>query len=623
MAKITCGSVIRRFGVSDDPGTAGCLVLFPGHYDSPFLLTAGHVLVGRAAKQLDPVEAKDLPGQVIGLLMGWTGLGGEVTVDAALVRVDPEMVSSKIGTLGIPNGINLNPNVGDRLTIFAMGEHRSGIIKELQVDRLLTMVGPDFEQPVTYRKQILCNNFTINGCSGAIALDDKGNIVGMVVAGDEETFTMITPIDAILKHPDWGEGESLEVVGVAMSAAGPSLPPTPPPPIVRPTPNLGNAPPPRPDGGLEAALLTAIRQNEIGDASPYRLSYAAKGSSGASFGFMQGDMAVGLPIVQSTFCDVLAAAHIPDDKINSLAQTLSVHLIQNPLSKEDTELVNAALNAPAGRALVDRMDQVIFADVRQHLDRCVAAGVGSGRTITPKAQIYMLLWINMTGPPTILLKWLSGEDVTMASTVPKPDQIVDATAMENYLRATDFFSENPGNLPHFLQSAAAGAVLLGPAAPVGSAAPVRYARLSAGPKSDLNATPAIQQLVAIVSESSRTLPDGYRVVVTSTLRPGATVAGTGGISQHALGNAIDVVIVNPDGEQIPNEGNDDTGLYRQLAIGAFHANQRLFPERSGQLAWGGNFTTGPADGPRDLMHFDYGGDRGTFGRLANQASGIA
>ena len=29
--------------------------------------------------------------------------------------------------------------------------------------------------------------------------------------------------------------------------------------------------------------------------------------------------------------------------------------------------------------------------------------------------------------------------------------------MENYLRATRYFHENPGNLPHILQSAAAGA----------------------------------------------------------------------------------------------------------------------------------------------------------------------
>jgi hypothetical protein len=615
MAKITCGAVIRRLGATDDPGTAGCLVQFADESENIFCLTAGHVLVGRTAKQRDKVEAKELPGDVIGLLMGWTGLGGQTTVDAALVRVDLETVSPEIGSLGVPTGVNLNPKVGDRLRIFAMGKERSGTIKNIETDRVITMVGPDFEQLVTYRKQILCRNFTVKGCSGAIAVDDDGRVVGMVVAGDENSFTLITPIGAILKHADWGEGEPLVIVGIPVAM--------PPSPVVRPSPDPGSTPPPRSDSALEAAFRTAIRLNEIGDASPYQLSFAAKGSSGASFGFMQGDMAVGSPIVQKTFRDALAAEGVPATQIDSLVQALSVHLIQNPLSQEDTALVNGAMNSPAGRVLIDKMDSYILAEVRRQLDKCLVAAEESGRTIAPKAQIYMLLWINMTGPPTVLLAWLSGQDVTMTRVVSKPGQIIDAAAMEDYLRATDFFSENPGNLPHLLQSAAAGVALLGPAASAGAGAPVRNVRLSGAEGVDLNASPAIQQLVAIVSESSRALPEGYQVVVTSTFRPGATVAGTGGTSQHALGNAIDVSIVGTDGKAIPNEGEDYTGLYRQLAIGAFHANQRLFPNRSGQLAWGGNFTTGPADGPRDLMHFDYGGDRGKFGSLAKEASAIA
>src|ERR1700730_8272561 len=101
---------------------------------------------------------------------------------------------------------------------------------------------------------------------------------------------------------------------------------------------------------------------------------------------------------------------------------------------------------------------------------------------------------------------------------------------------------------------------------------------------------------------------------------GATVAGTGGRSQHADGNAIDIEIINPRGGIIPNQGADDTGLYKLLAIEAFRANQSMFPARSGHLAWGGNFTIGPAGAARDLMHFDYGGDRGHFGSLAQEAA---
>jgi hypothetical protein len=114
-----------------------------------------------------------------------------------------------------------------------------------------------------------------------------------------------------------------------------------------------------------------------------------------------------------------------------------------------------------GRIEVDNMDEVIFTGLFEELQKCIATAGGSDRSITPKAQIYMVLWINMTGAPTVLLRWLSGETVRMAKTVPSPGKIVDAAAMEGYLRATDFFSENPGNMPHFLQSAAGGANVLG------------------------------------------------------------------------------------------------------------------------------------------------------------------
>ena len=103
------------------------------------------------------------------------------------------------------------------------------------------------------------------------------------------------------------------------------------------------------------------------------------------------------------------------------------------------------------------MDEHIFEGVCSQLDRCIGAARASERTIAPKAQIYMTLWINMSGPPTTLLTWLSGQDVVMATGVTKPGSIVDATAMEEYLRATPFFHENPGNFPHIQQSAAAGA----------------------------------------------------------------------------------------------------------------------------------------------------------------------
>ncbi len=214
-----------------------------------------------------------------------------------------------------------------------------------------------------------------------------------------------------------------------------------------------------PEDALKPGLRTALRLHEIGDSSPYQLFFAGKSKSGASFGFMQGDMAAGQPEVQQTFRQALAAAGAVPNAIASMEKRLSVHLIANPLDFAETTQVNGALLA--GRRLVDAMDETILQKVYDSLDTCIAEASASGRSIAPKALIYMALWINMTGPPTKLLIWLAGGDPVLRRPVPPPGQEVDGPTMETYLQATDYYIENPGNLPHMLQCAAAGAAVLG------------------------------------------------------------------------------------------------------------------------------------------------------------------
>ncbi|MGH7064965.1 MAG: phage tail tip lysozyme, partial [Stellaceae bacterium] len=194
---------------------------------------ASHVLVATKAQQFDPVVAKDLPGQTLGILFGWTDLTkGVTTTDAALVQVDPALVSPELGPLGLPKGTNLDPRIGARLSIFAAGQVRSGVIREIGVDRAVEVVGPDFTGSKTYLNQIRCDNFSLPGCSGAIAIDDDGKVVGMVVAGDGSTFTLVTPIDAVLANPDFtdsGRGPPLEVQATIPPTAK-TFPHTPPVP---------------------------------------------------------------------------------------------------------------------------------------------------------------------------------------------------------------------------------------------------------------------------------------------------------------------------------------------------------------------------------------------------------
>ena len=210
-----------------------------------------------------------------------------------------------------------------------------------------------------------------------------------------------------------------------------------------------------PDEALKPALRAALRMHEIGNENPYRLFFAAKGKSGASFGFMQGDLAAGQPDVQKTFREVLAAAALQPDVIADIARRLSVHLIANPLSPAETKQVNDALLA--GRASVDTMDETILAKIYVGVDTCIARAKQAGRSIAPKALLYVAMWINMTGPPSKLLVWLDGRDPQLRSPVASSGSLVDVPAVESYLLATDYYTENPRNFAHMQESAAAGA----------------------------------------------------------------------------------------------------------------------------------------------------------------------
>ena len=232
-----------------------------------------------------------------------------------------------------------------------------------------------------------------------------------------------------------------------------------------------------PDVAIKPALCAALRMNEIGTASPYRLSFAGKGKSGASFGFMQGDLAAKQTVVTQTFTAALAAQGFAQTRIKSLLKVLSVPSIANPLSKVDEDDIDAALLAQS--ALVDDMDEKILEGVYASLDKCTATAAASNRSIDPKALIYFALWINMSGPPTRLLTWIGGGEPHLPRPVPPPSAVITAEQAQTYLRATSYFVANPGNFPSFQAAAAVGAAHL-PGAPVpplalvNAAAPMLY-----------------------------------------------------------------------------------------------------------------------------------------------------
>lgn len=199
------------------------------------------------------------------------------------------------------------------------------------------------------------------------------------------------------------------------------------------------------DTTIFPALRAAIKQNELGTASPYCLSYARLGQSGASFGIFQGDTNVN-PLARSTLTDVLNAAGTDDAKVGAIVAALSRPLPDGcPLHPDDRAAADAALAAEFGQTIVDQMDEQLMQTVLHGIDACLAV-----RPIDPAAQLYLALWINMTGAPTTLLTWLAQTD----------GRSVSAAALEGYLQNTAYFRENPKNFAHLQASVATGAALL-------------------------------------------------------------------------------------------------------------------------------------------------------------------
>lgn len=218
--------------------------------------------------------------------------------------------------------------------------------------------------------------------------------------------------------------------------------------------------PPHLDDAAIPAVRAAVLANE--DSPPYQLTFAGVDDSGASFGRMQGDLNAHQETVGEVLHTALVAYRNPEGVpltapyVDYLEGMLQGPQASNPLSALETGIVDAALRQSSD--LVDEMDEGIFADICEELDTCIYAADLGGRTIDGHALLYMAMWINMTGRPSMLLDWLASTD-EIPGTEP-PGDVVDAAAMERYLRARQFYTEHPGNFAHLRDAEAAGATLL-------------------------------------------------------------------------------------------------------------------------------------------------------------------
>ena len=212
------------------------------------------------------------------------------------------------------------------------------------------------------------------------------------------------------------------------------------------------------DQAMLPAIKEAIKQNEIGNTSPYILSYARFGASGASFGIFQGDTNVNQN-ARATLSNVLETSGADADTVARIVAAVSQPLPNgNPLSPEDTATANDALSSTAGQALVDAMDAKLLDIVLNELDSSIAAAATRDLTIDPQAQLYVTLWVNMSGAPATLNKWLSG---TPELGVDSPNgPVVSVADIQNYLLATNYFKLHPHNFEHMRASVDAAVPLL-------------------------------------------------------------------------------------------------------------------------------------------------------------------
>jgi hypothetical protein len=212
------------------------------------------------------------------------------------------------------------------------------------------------------------------------------------------------------------------------------------------------------ESNLIPAIKEAVKQNEIGNQSPYKLSYARLGVSGASFGVFQGDTNVS-DTARQTLRKALQADGASDTTIARIMSLVSQRLPNgNPLSPDDTEIADTALSSETGRALVDAMDNGLFMIVIRDLNACTAAAQTNHCSIEPIALLYMAVWVNMTGPPTILTKFLAGN--SEIGVLPPVGPTVTTQDMQTYLHASRYFILHPRNFLHLQESVETAEALL-------------------------------------------------------------------------------------------------------------------------------------------------------------------
>lgn len=183
---------------------------------------------------------------------------------------------------------------------------------------------------------------------------------------------------------------------------------------------------------LMVAIAAAVRSNELGTASPYRLSYAGIAQSGASFGACQGDTSANHDAL-ATLSAILA--DVPPVRRAGWLAVLALPCPRSPLNIADAAEIDAAIASPPGQALTDAMDARLLRAVFLGVEQCRAA---AHQGLADDGAIGCALWINQSGPPTALLRYLAARD-----------RAVGQADVAAYVKATAYFQAHRANYEHF------------------------------------------------------------------------------------------------------------------------------------------------------------------------------
>jgi len=216
---------------------------------------------------------------------------------------------------------------------------------------------------------------------------------------------------------------------------------------------------------VENFIREVLTGSEGAAGKVYKLSFAEKGQSGASFGLFQNDIAAN-STARNTFRDILLHYEINGARVFSDAKVeiIITAAAQKGVTQADfkaniegTETrnqVNQALDSAYGHTHIDAQDNIALQTATNYTVSLLSTLNSSTAVYGPGCLTYInpdpvtlgaaVAWINMTGAPNLLTDYLAGKAVTFNGQTRQLHAAPQRDNMHFYLQNMDYFrTKNP------------------------------------------------------------------------------------------------------------------------------------------------------------------------------------